>query len=458
MNHITIVLFLIAIFISISVANANPLMDPQVSLSVSELESPPQHGSNRFTVYSNTDITYSALISDGSSSINDKSTVNWDFGEGSKKSGLSANHNYKSIGEFTLRLDVAVQDSGNTFTKSVTYIAKVVNKPDPKPPEITPPVTPRPDISIFISNFKPMPAFGNKAAQVNLNENLVFTAFISGTYSDTAKLVSVRWIFGDGNSKNGISVNQTFRNIGWYDLKLSATSSYNGNNYYSENTYRIFVVKPLDPVKNPEPAISIIISNFEPLKKLGNKTAQVNLNEKLSFNAFVSGSFANKAKITKVNWDFGDKTKKNGITTRHVYKKTGGYTIKLTATTKINGKTYTSSNIYNIYVVRKPDLFIESVKRNVDKKNNVNNLTVVVKNKGAVASKASQIRAWYESSSLKNYSKTANVKSLKSGKSVKVNIAFQIPNKLKNHLKRIKVDPKNKIDETVKNNNEKIFK
>ncbi|MDR2966726.1 MAG: PKD domain-containing protein [Methanobacteriaceae archaeon] len=415
---------------------------------MSELESPPPTNSNKFTIFSNTEITYGAQISDGSSQINDKSSVNWDFGDGSsKKSGLTANHNYKNTGEYTLKLDLTVLDSGNTFTKSATYIVKVVKRPDSKPPELTP----NPELSIFISNFKPLPQYGNKAAQVNLNENLVFTAFISGAYENTAKLISARWDFGNGSYKNGISINHVFKKTGWYDLKITATSSYNNKNYNSENSYRLYVVKP----GNPEPEISIIISNFEPLKKYGNKTAQVNLNEKLSFNAFVSGSYANKAKITKVTWDFADKTKKTGINTNHIYKKTGGYSIKVTATTKYNGKTYTSTNIYNIYVVKKVDLSIESVKRNTDKKKNVISLTVVVKNKGAVASKTTQIKAWYSSSALKKYSKVAKVKSLTSGKSTKLTIAFKIPYKYRKYIKKIKIDPENKIDESVKNNNQR---
>ena len=457
-KHIIIVLFLIAILTSISTTNANSIIDPQVSLSVSELESTPPPNSNQFTVYSNTEITYGAIISDGSSQINDKSSVNWDFGDGTKKSGLTVSHNYKNIGEHTLKLDVVVQDSGNTFTKSVTYVAKVVKRPDPKPPEVTPnpDLSIKPDLSIFISNFKPLTEYGNKAAQVNLNENLVFTAFISGAYQNSAKLISVRWDFSNGN-KNGISVNHVFTKTGWYDLKISATSSYNNKNYNSENAYRIYVVKPPNPAINPEPEISIIISNFEPLKKYGNKTAQVNVIEKLSFNAFVSGSFANKAKITKATWDFGDKTKKTGITAKQVYKKTGGYTVKVTVTSKYNGKTYTSTNIYNIYVVKKADLSIESVKKNTDKKNNVVSLTVVVKNKGAVASKATEIKTWYSSSALKKYTKTAKIKSLKAGKSTVLTIAFQIPYKYRKYSKKIKIDPNNKLTETVKNNNQRNF-
>lgn len=432
------------------------MIDPQVSLTVSELESTPDPSSNTFTVYSDTEISYSAVVSDGSSQINDKSSINWNFGDGNKKSGLTVSHNYKNTGQYILTLDISVKDSGNTFTKSVIYVAKVVKRPEVKPPE----VVPNPELSIFISNYKPMPSYGNKAAQVNLNENLILTAFISGTYADKAKLRNVQWNFGDGSYGSGESVNHVFKNTGWYDLKLSATSIYNGNNYNSENSYRIYVFKPENPVTNPEPEISIIISNFEPLKKYGNKTAQVNLNEKLAFNSFISGSYANKTKITKATWDFGDKTsKKSGIKTSHTYKKTGIYTIKLTAETTYNGKTYNSSNIYNIYVVKKPDLSIESVKRNMDKKNkNVVSITTVVKNKGAVTSKATQIKAWYSSPALKKYTKTMVLKSLKPGKSTTTTIEFKIPEKYRNHIKNIKVDPKNKIVETVKNNNKKTFK
>jgi len=328
------------------------LIEPQVSLTVSELESTPPSNSNRFTVYSNTDLIYSATVTDGSSQINDKSTVNWDFGEGSKKSGLSVSHNYKNLGEYTLKLDVSVKDSGNTFTTAATYIVKVVKRPESKPPEITP--TP-------------------------------------------------------GSNQSG----------------------------------------------ELEPEISIYISNFEPLKKYGNKTAQVNLKEKLSFTSFVSGSYAKKANITKVKWDFGDKTKKTGITTSHKYTKAGKYTIQVTATTKYNGKTYTSTNVYNVYVVKKVDFSIESVIKNTDKKKNVVSLTVVVKNRGALASKATEIKVWYSSSALKKYSKVAKVKSLKAGKTVKLSIAFKIPYKYRKYTKKIKIDPKNKIAETVESNNQR---
>jgi PKD repeat protein len=418
---------------------------------VSELESTPPTGSNKFTVYSNSELTYSAHISDGTSSINNKSTINWDFGEGSKKSGLTVKHNYKNTGEYTFKLDVTVKDGGNTITKSATYIVKVVKRPEIKPPE----PTPQPEISITISNFKALPKYGNKAAQINLNENLVFTAFVSGTYEKTAKLTKVSWNFGDGTKKSGISVKHGFKKTGWYNLKITATSSLNQQSYNSENTYRIYVVKP----GAPKPEISVLISNFEPLKGQGSKSGQVNLKEKLSFTAFVSGSLANKAKITKASWDFGDKTKKTGIKTSHTFKKTGEYVIKLTSTSTYNGKTYSSTDTYNINVVSKPDLSIESMTKNMDKqKKNTNSVIVTIKNRGAEACQDTQVKVYYSASSLKKFSKIVKVKALKPGESTKITIAFKIPYKNRNLLKIIKVDPDNKIDESVKNNNKKNFK
>lgn len=440
-----------------SSTNAAPFIDPQISLSVSsDIEKLPSEGSNAFSVHGYEDIKYTASVSDGVSDITSMSSASWDF-SGEKKSGMQVNHNFRNLGWHNIKLEITVKDSsGNSFTKAATYKVKVIRRETtPNTGTGTTTVT-KPELSVILSNFKALPNYGSKAAQVNLNEKLTLTAFVSGTHADTATFNRVSWNFGDGTTGSGKSTTHTYKKTGWYTLKLSASGTNNNEYYTSENTYRIYVVKQQAASSTPE--LSVVLSNFQPLPKYGNKTAQVNLNEKLSMNAFISGIFSNKAKLTKVSWNFSDGKIGSGKTITHKFKKTGWYTLSLTASSTYNKKTYKSTNSYNIYVVKKPDLYVSSVMKNYDKKKNTASITATIKNKGSLTSKATYIKAYYNSKSLSKYRKVGKIKALKSGESTKITLNFKIPTKYKNLVKNIQVDPTNRVSESVKTNNKFQFK
>jgi PKD repeat protein len=197
------------------------------------------------------------------------------------------------------------------------------------------------------------------------------------------------------------------------------------------------------------------------------KLAIVNINEKVKFVA------KTKSGVERVNWNLGDKsqiknttTKNQASTVSHTFKKAGTYKVKVdlekTVLTTVKGVPHNLNyrdpglHIITVKVVKKPDLIITKINYPRNSKN-VGGIGVTVKNKGDISSKACQMKVWYKDKKLKQFTTTAKIPALKSGKSTQIVVKFQIPHKYKKNVKYVRVNSNNILDESIKSNNQKRF-
>jgi len=243
------------------------------------------------------------------------------------------------------------------------------------------------------------------------------------------------------------------------------------------------------------------------------RTIVVNVNEVINF--------ALSTRYTdSVEWDWGDgsavqttktKTQKaDSVSISHKFTKTGTYIVQINQIVEYHGAiedmgwgegssiTVSNGDVFAIVkVVKKADLSYTQVTRNVDKKGNVQAITLGIKNKGALNAPSSYVLAKYtdptvdkyaaifkskskrnkylkkykynlkkykaEYIKLKNYyslkkkldkyTKKVKIKGLKSGQSTTINIMFKIPKKYQKYQKTITLNYGNKFSESIKTNN-----
>jgi len=241
----------------------------------------------------------------------------------------------------------------------------------------------------------------------------------------------------------------------------------------------------LTDIEKSEAVNQLTVKNGDLLSSQSKGTyIKTGLRQKLSLKALAKNYEGKDIKVTSVLWTFSDGTKSNKLTTSKTFAKTGWYSVKM----KINatgsgsywGDKYDnltwegSTKTFKIYVVKQPDLKVTKLMRSVDSKNNVAAIRLIIKNFGTVDSKATQVKVWYESKSLKKYTKTVSVKPIKGVfykkvlsngkyvtkavvKSTQVDIQFKIPAKYQNQIKYVHIDPNNKLSESIKSNNKIRF-
>jgi len=127
----------------------------------------------------------------------DSLNYHWNFGDGSVGTGVTASHIYQIMGVFNATL--IVDDGALSDTAQVTINA--VN--------LAP-----------VAAFSANPASGPPPLAVNLNA--------SATTDANGDTLSFLWLFGDGNTGNGINVNHTYTSTGTYMATLVVTDIHGG--------------------------------------------------------------------------------------------------------------------------------------------------------------------------------------------------------------------------------------
>jgi len=127
----------------------------------------------------------------------------WDFGDGDTGTGVTLNHTYSNVGEYTTIL--IVTDSNGK--KGYANVKVTVTKKPNAVINVTPGNT---GVAPFIVYFD---AYGSESE--------------SG-------IVSYEWEFGDSDTGDGITVNHTYNSVGTYVVYLTITDSNGYEGYASE--------------------------------------------------------------------------------------------------------------------------------------------------------------------------------------------------------------------------------
>ena len=139
---------------------------------------------------------------DGNSSTGSPVDYAWDFGDGGKATGATAQHAYTAAGTYTVKLDVDAPGTGvnclfGTCTSEVTKTVTVVTNTPPK---------------VLNSDFTSVPTCNNVGGffvcPVAFQQAVTFTAV------ETNPVASFAWDFGDGTTGSGPTVSHTWQQGG----------------------------------------------------------------------------------------------------------------------------------------------------------------------------------------------------------------------------------------------------
>jgi chitodextrinase len=139
-----------------------------------------------------------SLRFDGSASFSTEGSVvsyNWDFGDGQKTKGVTANHTYTAVGEYLVQI-IITDDTGLS-----SRLTKPVNV-----------YTDQPVAQITYSPDRTKP-----------NEVVTFDA--STSFDPNGEIVSLSWDFGDGVSGEGAVIDHVYTSAGEYSATLTVTDS-----------------------------------------------------------------------------------------------------------------------------------------------------------------------------------------------------------------------------------------
>ncbi|WP_458776036.1 PKD domain-containing protein [Desulforhopalus sp. 52FAK] len=243
---------------------------------------------------------------DGSGSTGSISSYSWNFGDGDTAAGVTANHIYSSVGNYTATLTV-VDSSGSSMQDSV-----VINVTETTSVDLTPPTA---------------------VAEVDTTEGIVpFVVGFEGGSSTCAPgntIVSYEWDFGDGSEKQyGTTVEHYFNQAGTYLVALKVTDS-NGNS--AEATTLVTATEP------------VVEENSDPVAVFTQTSTVGAVPFSVEFNA--SGSSDPDGDNLTYSWTFGDGAVASGAVVEHNYAITGVFSVQLTVEDSKGAATEVSQTI-----------------------------------------------------------------------------------------------------------------
>jgi PKD repeat protein len=262
-----------------------------------------------FTESATTVLTNENIDFDASGSYDPDGTIidfSWDFGDGTKATGINVSHAYADDGVYTVALTV-MDDEG--ATDSTTSKKTVLNRP-------------------------PVASFTESAEIAYTFDVIQFNA--SASYDPDGIIVSYLWDFGDGTNSTAIDVGHAYADDGVYTVALTVTDDDDATGTSSEN---------------------ITVLNRPPIANFNESAETVLTGEPITFDA--SSSFDLDGWIISYFWDFGDGTNLTDIVVDHSYVDDGIYTVTLAVT---DDDEATTTNTSTITVLNRPPvaLFTES--------------------------------------------------------------------------------------------------
>ncbi len=332
-----------------------------------------------------------SITFDGSQSIANSGIIvsyEWDFGDGTQASGITADHTYDRPGNYRVVL-TTVNSAG--LSASADHDIRIEGQPTaiidaPSQGQVGQPITFRGRISFNASSASSIARFawnfGDGTSADGQTVSHVYaqpgsfvvsltvtdrrgqsdtatqaiaisqafqapTAVIratsqgtsgqpitfdgSGSTPGSGQIVNYAWNFGDGTNSSGPVVTHVYAQPGTYTIVLNVTNS---NNLTATATEVIAVGQAAQPPK----AV---------IKTTGQGTA----GQPVSFDG--SGSTPGSGQIVSYAWDFGDGTTGSGATVSHVYASAGNYTITLRVTNSSN-QTDTATQAFAIGQAAQP--------------------------------------------------------------------------------------------------------
>jgi len=206
---------------------------------------------------------------------NDELTFTWDFGDGSQGTGAIVSHAYKRIDNYDVKLIV----KDNTDLGCSTGI----------------------DFAILKLNRAPSADAGEDIV-VCSGENILFDG--SKSFAHKKGTLDAKWFFGDGTSKEGLTVSHTYGKPGKYLASLTVDNQLNKMCPSSRDTREVIINNP--------PGVELIVKEAACTGK------------EVHFDA--SGTSDDDGDSLEFYWTFGDGTILTaGPKVTHTYKQGGTY-------------------------------------------------------------------------------------------------------------------------------------
>jgi PKD repeat protein len=229
------------------------------------------------------DVSFNAI-----SSTPSNGTFTWDFGDGTRGTGVSTTHQYAQASTYTVSLTVTNSvGQSNTTSKTITVSATSTQ---------------------VVANFVFSPT------TPGTNQDVFFNAI-----SSTPTTGTFIWDFGDGTRGTGLSPTHQFTTGGTFTVTLLLTSGAQSSTISKTIT-----------VTAPAISASFIFSPTDPGIAAGTNA--------VNFDATGSSSG-----VTTWTWDFGDGTTGTGQKLSHTFTKAGTWVVRLTVTDSA-GRAATTTN------------------------------------------------------------------------------------------------------------------
>ena len=132
--------------------------------------------------------------------------IDWDFGDGTKASGLVVNHVYGAEGYYMVTLTLTDQNGQSVATTATVTVRQTEPTPEPQPEPIKP--------------NQPPHAVIDGPSEVMVGETVVF----DGSFSQgSSPIVNYQWATGDGAGGSGMAVSYAYGTPGVYQVTLTVT-------------------------------------------------------------------------------------------------------------------------------------------------------------------------------------------------------------------------------------------
>ena len=226
--------------------------------------------------------TEETISFDASESSDPDGTIvsySWDFGDGTKGTGVSVQHAYSQDGSYIVTLTVTDNDGA----KDTAEATKMVH------------------------NRSPIASFTESAETVSSGESIDFDG--SESHDPDGTIVTYSWDFGDGNTATGVEVDHAYEDDGVYTVTLTVIDD--------------------DDATGSATATKNVL-NRPPIASFTENATIVKKDEAIHFDA--SESHDPDGTIVNYLWDFGDGNTATGVTSDHAYSEDGNYTVTLTVT------------------------------------------------------------------------------------------------------------------------------